>query len=333
MRGQRSWVAIAIGLAGLAIPASASAAVTIGSNLAATPSSEGFICEGLGADVFCTLAHRTLPAASTAPDGVLAPTDGVVVRWRIKVGADTTPVALRITRPGNSDVRTGAGTGPTVTPTADTTSTFPVQLPIKAGDAVGIDCCNEARLDAVFFVVEGASLDVWYPRLEDGQPPEGPFGGPFSDIELLVNADIEPDADCDAMGDETQDPSVTPPGNCPQPAPEPEPQPLAKADRTLTLDANKNKVKKGKKVTLSGQVNQLTRQGQCESSQPVQLQRKKPSQTVFTTVEQLQSDAAGSFSTKERVKKTFEYRAQVTETATCGGQISNTEKVKVKKKR
>jgi hypothetical protein len=112
----------------------------------------------------------------------------------------------------------------------------------------------------------------------------------------------------------------------------PQPEPPAKADRTLTLDANKNKVKKGKKVTLSGQVNEIVRQGPCESGQPVQLQRKKPSQTTFATVGQLQTDAAGSFSTKKKVKKTFEYRAQVAETATCGGGLSNTEKVKVRKK-
>jgi hypothetical protein len=120
----------------------------------------------------------------------------------------------------------------------------------------------------------------------------------------------------------------------PTPPPQPEPQPTAQqTGRTLTLDANKNKVKKGKRVTLTGQVNQVARQGACESNQTVQLQRKKPSQTAFATVEQVQTTATGSFSAKEKVKKTFQYRAQVTETSTCGGALSNTEKVKVKKKR
>jgi hypothetical protein len=112
----------------------------------------------------------------------------------------------------------------------------------------------------------------------------------------------------------------------------PQPEPPAKADRTLTLDANKNRVKKGKRVTLSGRVTEIVRQA-CQASQTVELQRKRPKQTTFTTIEQVQTDAAGSFSTKRKVKKTFEYRAQVSETATCGGQVSNTEKVKVKKKR
>jgi hypothetical protein len=111
----------------------------------------------------------------------------------------------------------------------------------------------------------------------------------------------------------------------------PEPEPVVKIDRTLTLDANKNKVKEGKRVTLTGQLTEIVRQGPCESGQTVALQRKKPSQSTFTTLEQLQTDAAGHFSTKEKVTKTFEYRAQVAETATCLGQTSNTEKVKVKK--
>jgi hypothetical protein len=112
------------------------------------------------------------------------------------------------------------------------------------------------------------------------------------------------------------------------PAPE-----TAKADRTLTLDANKNKVKRGKKVRLSGQVNAAVRQGPCESGQTVELQRKRPKQTTFTTFAQLQTDAQGTFSLKKKLRKTFEFRAQVAETDACLGQISNTEKVKVKKKK
>ena len=48
-------------------------------------------------------------------------------------------------------------------------------------------------------------------------------------------------------------------------------------------------------------------------------------------VAQLQTDAQGTFSLKTKVKKTFEYRAQVVETGTCTAALSNSEKVKVKK--
>jgi hypothetical protein len=109
-----------------------------------------------------------------------------------------------------------------------------------------------------------------------------------------------------------------------------EPLPEVPADRILTLDANKNRVKKGRMVTLTGRLTEIVRQA-CQSGQTVDLQRKKPSQAAFTTVEQLHTDAAGSFSARKKVKKTFQYRAQVAETATCAAGTSNTEKVKVKK--
>lgn len=104
----------------------------------------------------------------------------------------------------------------------------------------------------------------------------------------------------------------------------------AKAERTLTLDANKNKVKK-KKVVLSGQLESAKQP--CESGQAVELQRKKPKQTSFTTFAELQTDAQGFFSARQKLKKTFEFRAQVAETGGCDDALSNTEKVKVKKKK
>jgi hypothetical protein len=73
--------------------------------------------------------------------------------------------------------------------------------------------------------------------------------------------------------------------------------------------------------------------GECQSGQTVELQRKRPKQAAFTTVQQLVTDPSGSFSTKRKVKKTFQYQVEVDPAAGCNGGISNTEKVKVKKKR
>ena len=66
----------------VALPASASGAVTIGSDLEGIPNSGHFGCAG-----GCTLAHDALPQSSLASGGLLAPSDGVVVRWRIKRGS------------------------------------------------------------------------------------------------------------------------------------------------------------------------------------------------------------------------------------------------------
>jgi hypothetical protein len=302
---RRRTALLTIGIAALAVPCSANAAVTIGSNLDAA-AIRPLTC--LSAP--CTTSHIALPASSTASGGLLAPIDGVVVRWRIKVENDVTPVALRITRPGIAAIRTGAGTGPTVTPQPAAISTFEVRLPISAGDAVGIDCCQEFDLDA-FAPTPGAHYSFWNPRLEDGALPR--VVSPVAQ-ELLVNADIEPDCDGDGFGDETQDPSIS---SC--------------HPRTLTLEASRSRVRKGKKVRLSGQLVETRQAGTCAANQTVELQRKKPKQDGFTIFEQVQTDAQGQFSIKRKVKKTLEYRAQVAESPECNTAVSDTEKVKVKK--
>jgi hypothetical protein len=299
---------LTIGIAAFATPGPAGAAVTIGSNLESAPTLPGLFCQNTP----CTASHIALPASSTAPGGLVAPIDGVVVRWRIKVENDVIPVALRITRPGIGAARTGAGTGPSVTPAPGAISTFEIRLPIHEGDALGIDCCQEANLDA-FGDTAGAHFSVWNPRLEDGAPLR--VVSPMLSQELLVNADIEPDCDSDGRGDETQDTNIS-----------------ACHPRTLTLDANDAKVREGQKVLFSGQLVSVRQDAAgCAADQTVELQRKKR-KASFTTFEQLQTDAAGSFFTKEKVKKTFKYRALVPETATCAGGISDTEKVKVKKR-
>jgi hypothetical protein len=127
------------------------------------------------------------------------------------------------------------------------------------------------------------------------------------------------------------------------PPPETPPSP-AKANRTITFDATKAKgkkaapapllaVRKGGRANLSGDVSAPGDTAGCESNQAVELQRRKPKGATFATFEQLQTDAAGNFSTKEKIKKTFEYRAILAETAGCDDAASGSEKVKAKKKK
>jgi hypothetical protein len=71
----------------LGVSASASGAVTIGSNLVGAADG-GIAC---GNDP-CTVSQGDLLTSATASGGLVAPSGGVVVRWRIKVGPQTTPV-------------------------------------------------------------------------------------------------------------------------------------------------------------------------------------------------------------------------------------------------
>jgi 6-phosphogluconolactonase (cycloisomerase 2 family) len=115
------------------------------------------------------------------------------------------------------------------------------------------------------------------------------------------------------------------------------------ASRAVSFDASKAKkgkeagkrpllaVKKGKKARFAGDVSAPEDVTGCESNQTVDLQRKKPKQATFTTFEQLQTDGVGSFSTKKKIKKTFEYRAVLGSTGACTDATSGTEKVKAKR--
>jgi hypothetical protein len=220
-----------------------------------------------------------------------------------------------VARPAGGNDFTIVGESEVQTTSANQLNTFPTQISVEAGDLIGEvrvgsgDCGrNEPGYFTQFLGQRSASgkqEHLWHPI----QLPAGPVGHPRARLRWR------------RVGRRDSGPTGAARSTLPDQA------------RTLTLDANKNKVKKGKKVTLTGRLTELARQGECQATQTVELQRKKPSQSTFTTIEQLQTDSAGSFSAKEKVKKTFEYRAQVPETATCGEALSNTEKVKVKMKK
>jgi hypothetical protein len=237
------------------------------------------------------------------------PSDGVITSFSFfagggGIGGDTQTKLLVLERLDSGSYRVAAASQ-TETVGAEFLVTRPTRVPVSAGQTIGsygFSCSGLPDGGGVIRSFSGPE-----PAVGSTQTFVSPTPG-----RMVLAATIESDCDEDGFGDETQDPHPA----CP---------------RTLTLAANKSKVKKGRRVTLSGQLTQLARQTECQSGQPVELQRKRPTQTSFTTIEQLQTDAAGAFSAKEKVRKTFEYRALVPETANCAGQTSNTEKVKVKK--
>jgi hypothetical protein len=145
-----------------------------------------------------------------------------------------------------------------------------------------------------------------------------------------VSANLEPDSDNDGFGDETQDHCLGVPGpenGCPS-------ELGPKADGTLTIDANKGKVEKGRKVTLTGQLDVAANES-CEPGRQIQIQRRLKSQddSKFATFQTVQTDAIGNYSLKVKVKKTYFYRAVVSETDACDDETSNSQKVRVQKKK
>ena len=192
-RGRRRLLAcLGVGLGLLVMPASASATVTLGPDLAAGFSSTS-ACNLVGPPG-CAGVHDVLPGRTT-----IAPYDGVVVRWRVlAVG----PAALFVARYTGDDTVLRTATTEFANPTSlSNAETFPTRLPIKAGERVGI------MIDDVTQIAGGPNPVADTDFFESFPSTAGPTlaDNPDQPAEAAYNADIEPDADGDGYGDETQD--------------------------------------------------------------------------------------------------------------------------------
>jgi hypothetical protein len=207
-RGLRVGIAC-VAVVALAAPG-AHAAKRVGSGLSAVP--DKALCQQPAAPPThtCTYAIAGLAAADAAEFGAIVPSPGIVTSWRIRRGAGS-PVqtALRVIRGG-----AGAGTSAEVTlPSAAGTYEFTTRLAVGAGDRIGVDLRNVPAGQGVTIARSPAPaadlLTEWIPAIPDGASPppyaEDPYAEPDSGVQLLVNADVEPDADGDGFGDETQD--------------------------------------------------------------------------------------------------------------------------------
>jgi hypothetical protein len=175
-------VVAAVCLAGLCSwvsPGSSLASVTFGGDLALTPN------VGI-AHVNASTVFDTTPADGGGP--VASPITGTLLRWRIRTGSSSSAdtLRLRVLAPAGGGY-TGAGTSAGVfAPTSAATTEFPTQLPIAAGDFIGID--TSALLDSYAMNVTGATLSTLSPQPADGGSPEAATTD--ANFELLVNADV-----------------------------------------------------------------------------------------------------------------------------------------------
>jgi hypothetical protein len=184
----------AIALLANALPAQAS--VTIGNKLFTTGLANG-PCNSTD----CTVTTRPPlgDPSIAAPGGLFSPIDGVVTSWRFASMSTGNQISLRVLRPGTGFIATGAGTSSSQSAVAGINGPFPAQLPIKAGDTVGLNATAGAL---ILRNTAEASSTAWTPPLPDGATLMGSNAG---SLQTMAEATVEPDVDCDGKGDETQD--------------------------------------------------------------------------------------------------------------------------------
>jgi hypothetical protein len=168
----------AVAAGALLAPAGALADVTIGSDL-----SEIADTSSCSAGTACTYVQTSI---SMAPQFV-SPIGGRVVRWRLKAGAVAGPVKLRVLR--SSPPQYTAVAGSAAVNVAPGVNTFTTDLPIRAGDTIGLDDLSGGGLFFSEPVEEVPFLQSFSPPIADGET-RSPDSADFFD--LLLNADVAP---------------------------------------------------------------------------------------------------------------------------------------------
>jgi hypothetical protein len=196
----------------LLVPALAQAATVFGSRLNHDPANSGECGNFDGTCTIVSFIHPSDPNGDPYAGG--APVDGVITKFRIRayIVTEAQQVTFRvadITRDAGDDstaLATATGSGPTVTLAVNEGALeapiqeFAGRLPVKKGQHLAIDAGKYVQ--ATVNDSGDKFSYVYSPPLVDGS---GARGSNESTGELLVQATIEPDADGDGFGDETQD--------------------------------------------------------------------------------------------------------------------------------
>lgn len=133
-----------------------------------------------------TLFNSALPEKGA---NLVSPVNGAIVRWQaqeLKGG----PFQLRVLRPNGSGAYTAVGTSNAVTPSGPGLQTFTANIPVKAGDLIGIDPTNAADEIGVVSAVPGAGVGFIFPPPFEGATV--PASGGKSGQEIALRAEVQP---------------------------------------------------------------------------------------------------------------------------------------------
>ena len=234
-------------LAALAAPLTAVGATRLGPDLTPQPGpSPGVVAFGCQPGQYSPCSYVNHQSTNPAMPFV-ASSPGVITRWRIRAGCCTEnqtearTLTLKTFKQGSWEATfpqyafiVPANTGDSfVIPAgnqlpSDPPLELPTRLPIDAGERIGVVADYPIGIAAYNSVPNVTSTVVtngtYYPP---GQTPPAAeaYGAKYDGIALAINAEVEPDADGDEYGDETQDCSPADParhGDCtPPPSPTP----------------------------------------------------------------------------------------------------------------
>jgi hypothetical protein len=208
-----------VGLVVLAIPSSAGAATQLGETF--TPS-----VNNCGTNTFLQSGWPGPPYA--------APFAGVITSWSHQASASPPPLKFKVGRHAVGNNFTIVGESGIETLAPGMLNTFPARIPVQAGDLIGFYVGAAAPCAQLM----SPGYEHQFRMGDTAQSTTAAFS-PAMNVRLDISASLEPDADSDGFGDETQDCDPTDPARA---------EDCAAPNATITKRP-KNKTKK-KKATF-----------------------------------------------------------------------------------
>jgi hypothetical protein len=137
---------------------------------------------------------NTLFNPQGAVGNVTSPIDGAIIGWNV-FDASGGPFHLRVLAPVGAGTYRGAGTSGPATPLTTGVEHFDADLPIKVGQAIGIDLANPSDKIGILVVEHAAGFEFFEPALPEGGTgvaiPISPQGAPAT-FQVGFNAEVQP---------------------------------------------------------------------------------------------------------------------------------------------
>jgi len=181
-------VSVLVATAALIPSSSASASVTIGATFDPGTSSCG----------------NFLLQSVSPGNGYSAPSDGVITSWSYQASATAGQLKLKVADPEGNNQFTVVGESDVETATANMVNTFLTRISVSALDVIGITPVTNG-IPCIRGMAAGYSYSAFVMGADVPPGSTGTFNPPASGVQIDVAAALEPDADDDGFGDESQD--------------------------------------------------------------------------------------------------------------------------------
>ena len=153
----------------------------------------------------CFGAGMNLQTGVASGTSYTIPAAGVITSWQFYTGSSAaSDLKLKVGRPSGGGA-TIVGDGAAGSQTLNSPGTFPARIPVQAGDLIGIYSSGSGSPCTIYTADSSDTVIT-----ASGDAPPNTFA-PFNStnqVKFPVQAKLEPDADHDGYGDETQDKCV-----------------------------------------------------------------------------------------------------------------------------